>query len=92
MPEVHFDIRWPDQSVESCYSPSTVILQYLEPGKDYSLADFVSRCETAFTEASERVRAKYGFACSAASDQKAQIIRQAAGQPTGSVHILRISS
>ncbi len=92
MPEVRFEIRWPDQSVESCYSPSTVILQYLESGKDYPLADFVSRCDSALSEASERVRARYGYACSAASDQKEHINRQAAEQPAGSVHILRINS
>ena len=92
MPETHFKVRWPDQSVESCYSPSTVILQYLEAGKDYPLADFVTRCDTALSEASERVRKKYGYACSAASDQKEHIIRQAAVQPAGTVHVLSMKS
>lgn len=90
MPETHVKIRWPDQSTESCYSPSTVIREYLEAGKEYPLADFVSLCDVALSEASERVRKKYGYACSAASDQNEHIKRQAAVQPEGVVHVLRI--
>ncbi|MGQ7843250.1 MSMEG_0570 family nitrogen starvation response protein [Granulosicoccus sp. 3-233] len=92
MPETRFEIRWPDQTTESCYSPSTVIKDYLEAGHDYPLNDFLQRCDTALSEASERVRKKYGYACSAASDQKEQLFRQAADQPAGLVHVLRIQS
>lgn len=92
MPETRFEIRWPDQSTESCYSPSTIIKDYLEAGKDYPLPDFLQRCDTALTKASDRVREKYGYACSAASDQKEHLIRQGAAQPAGLVHVLRIQS
>ncbi|ASJ73770.1 MSMEG_0570 family nitrogen starvation response protein [Granulosicoccus antarcticus] len=92
MPETHMEIRWPDQSTESCYSPSTVIGEYLQAGKDYPLAEFVERCDQALNEASERVRKKYGYACSAASDQNEHIKRQAAKQPAGQVNVLRIHS
>lgn len=92
MPETRFEIRWPDQSVESCYSPSTIIRDYLTAGHDYPLADFVNRCEIALSAASERVRQKYGYACSAASDQSDHIKRQAANQPDGLVHVTRMGS
>lgn len=69
MPAVHFRVRWPDGEVERCYSPSTVIHDYLTPG-EYPLDDFVTRCREALTAASERVHARFGFYCSSAQDQK----------------------
>jgi uncharacterized repeat protein (TIGR04042 family) len=73
MPEMHFSIRWPDGTPERCYSPSLVIKDFFAPGKTYLLDDFVARSRTALNIASERVRAKYGFACSSAMDQLARI-------------------
>lgn len=73
MPVMHFSVRWPDQSETRCYSPSLVIRDYLSPGQRYALDDFVSRSREALGIASERVRAKYGFACSQAMDQLAEI-------------------
>jgi len=69
MPEVRFTVRWPDDSITDCYSPSTVIHDYLLAGESYALADFMARCRTALHLASERVRLKYGYACSSAADQ-----------------------
>lgn len=77
MPSVHFSIRWPDDTVSDCYSPSRVINEYLEAGRSYPLSDFVERSRTALRIASERVRQKYGYACSAAADQLEQIERTA---------------
>jgi uncharacterized repeat protein (TIGR04042 family) len=73
MPEMRFVIRWPDGLAETCYSPSLVIKDFLSPGKTYPLADFVARSRTALNIASERVKAKYGFACSSAMDQLVRI-------------------
>jgi uncharacterized repeat protein (TIGR04042 family) len=73
MPEMRFLIRWPDGTAESCYSPSLVVKDFLAPGETYPLADFVERSRTMLNIASERVRAKYGFACSSAMDQLARI-------------------
>jgi uncharacterized repeat protein (TIGR04042 family) len=73
MPEMRFLIQWPDGTAESCYSPSLVIKDYLTPGEAYPLADFVELSRTALNIASERVTAKYGFACSSAMDQLARI-------------------
>ena len=73
MPEMRFLIRWPDGMAESCYSPSLVVKDFLAPGATYGLADFVERSRSALNVASDRVRAKYGFACSSAMDQLARI-------------------
>jgi uncharacterized repeat protein (TIGR04042 family) len=70
---MRFRITWPDGSSESCYSPSLVIKDYFAVGQTYPLADFLSRSREAFTIASERVRAKYGFPCSRALAQLARI-------------------
>jgi uncharacterized repeat protein (TIGR04042 family) len=73
MPEMRFHIRWPDGSRESCYSPSLVIKDYFTPGQHYPVEDFVARSRTALTIASDRVREKYGMACSRAMAQLARI-------------------
>ena len=73
MPEMRFSIRWPDGTSESCYSPSLVIKDYFSPGEAYPVADFLERSRTALTIASDRVLAKYGFACSSAADQLARL-------------------
>jgi len=70
---MHFHVRWPDASETRCYSPSLVVRDYLEPGRRYALDDFLQRTREALGIASERVRAKYGFACSQAMDQLAEI-------------------
>jgi len=69
MPEVHFRLRWPSGVEETCYSPSTVIFEYLEAGSSYSMPEFARRARAALELASERVRARYGYACSSALDQ-----------------------
>ena len=69
MPEMHFTVRWPDGDDTRCYSPSLVVREYLEGGRSYPLPDFMERSRTMLNIGSERVRAKYGFACSAALDQ-----------------------
>ena len=51
---------------------------FLTPGESYALDDFVARSREALGIASERVRAKFGFACSQAMDQLAEIEHHAA--------------
>lgn len=77
MPVMHFRIQWPDGGETNCYSPSQVVSDFFTPGHAYPLDDFVQRSREALNIASERVRQKYGFACSAAMDQLAQIERDA---------------
>ncbi len=78
MPEMHFRVRWPDESVSDCYSPSLVVKDYLTVGERYALDDFVDKTRVALSIASDRVREKYGFACSAAADQMSRIETTAA--------------
>ena len=77
MPEMSFRVRWPDETVTSCYSPSRVIKDYIRPGQSYEIADFVARSRLALHLASERVAQKYGFFCSSAAAQLAEIERLA---------------
>ncbi|MBH0237367.1 MSMEG_0570 family nitrogen starvation response protein [Methylobrevis albus] len=79
MPEMLFHVRWPDGRREACYSPSLVVKEHLQPGASYPLDDFLARSRTALTIASDRVQAKYGFACSRALGQLARIEAAAAG-------------
>ena len=79
MPEMHFSIRWPDGAVMRCYSPSLVVREFLEVGRAYPLREFLERSRTMLHIGSERVRAKYGYACSAAMDQLASIEERSAG-------------
>ncbi len=83
MPEMRFHVRWPDGRREACYSPSLVVRDFLTPGESYPLDDFVAKSRTALTIASDRVREKYGFSCSAAMDQLARIEAAAARQAPG---------
>lgn len=89
MPEMTFDVQWPDGRLQRCYSPSLVMHDYLSAGSDYSVSDFVDRSGTALREASDRVRAKFGFACTSAAATSDEIISAAADFPsTATVRIL----
>lgn len=78
MPEMTFTVQWPDGRTQSCYSPSLVMHDYLTAGTDYSVAEFLDRSRTALTEASERVRARFGVYCTSAVEQIASL-EQVAG-------------
>jgi uncharacterized repeat protein (TIGR04042 family) len=73
VPEMHFVVRWPDETVETCYSPSLVVREHLAVGDSYTVTDFVHRARIALTIASDRVREKHGFPCSLALGQLATI-------------------
>jgi uncharacterized repeat protein (TIGR04042 family) len=89
MPEMHFRVRWPDESETRCYSPSLVIRDFFEPGRSYALGDFLGRSRQALSIASERVRAKYGRPCSLALGQLNEIERLAQAFEAGAqVHII----
>lgn len=73
-----FTVRWPDATVQHCYSPSLVVHDHLDVGADYPVAEFLDRATTALTTASERVRAKYGMACTSALAQLDDLATRAA--------------
>ena len=77
MPEVLFKIKWPDGKIENCYSPSTIIFDYLKEGESYNLKDFIERSSNALNLASERVMKKYGFRCTSAEAQLSKILANA---------------
>jgi uncharacterized repeat protein (TIGR04042 family) len=73
MPEIRFQIQWPDGSHETCYSPSLVVKDYFTPNQDYALEEFVERSRTALQIASDRVQKKYGMPCGLALGQLREI-------------------
>jgi uncharacterized repeat protein (TIGR04042 family) len=77
MPEMYFLVRWPAATETMCYSPSLIIREYFTPGETYRMPDFVERSRVALTIASDRVRAKYGYECTSAKAQLAEIERTA---------------
>ena len=92
---MHFTVRWPDGQEHTCYSPSLVVQDFLVPGQRYPLPDFLARTQEALTIASDRVAAKYGFACSRAMDQWAAIAQHAQAythQVDAQVEVLRFDT
>ncbi|MCT0199578.1 MSMEG_0570 family nitrogen starvation response protein [Synechococcus sp. CS-1325] len=79
MPEVELDLEWPDGRTTRLYSPSTVILKYLSPGQIVSVRELQERGSEALQQASERVRARYGFACTRADEEERKLQGWAAG-------------
>jgi uncharacterized repeat protein (TIGR04042 family) len=78
MPEVTFRVRWPDNSQQNCYSPSSTVRDFFALNTPYPLHEFLERSRRAMHHASERVRQRYGFACSSAMGQLQQIENTAA--------------
>ncbi|MCG7429968.1 MSMEG_0570 family nitrogen starvation response protein [Dermacoccus nishinomiyaensis] len=88
MPEMRFAVRWPDGAETSHYSPSLVMHDYLVTGLRYPLQEFVSRTKEALDVASDRVREKYGFACTSAMASQEKIAANAAAYTDGDVTVL----
>jgi uncharacterized repeat protein (TIGR04042 family) len=91
MPAVHYTVELPDGTQRHCYSPSTVIYEHFKAGDSMSMSDFISRSRTALNAASDRVRQRFGFACSSAMDQLSEI--ESWGRscgPDGTVRILTL--
>jgi uncharacterized repeat protein (TIGR04042 family) len=85
MPAILFTIQLPDGAIKECYSPSTVVRRYFVEGEEMSVSEFLIRSRQALAEASERVRAKFGFSCSSASEQLAEIEQWTNSQPEDSI-------
>lgn len=94
MPEILFDVRWPDGARQTFYSPSLVVEEFLQAGREYPLGDFVDRVREAMGVAEDRVRAKYGMGCSmapiaVAQVEAARVALAAAGFGDGAVRVER---
>ncbi len=77
MPSVNFTVKWPNGQSSQFYSPSTIVYEFFQKGQQWSGNEFVGQAEQALNAASERVRARYGFACSSAMDTLHRIKTQA---------------
>ena len=87
MPEVEFDVRWPDGSQQWVYSPSTVVEDVFAAGTAYPVGEFVALTREAMGEASRRVQERYGFPCSRAAATLASVEATAARFPAGEVRV-----
>lgn len=93
MPEVDFIVRWPDGTRQHGTSPSRSIEAVFQTGAKYQVDEFVRRATDALHIGSERVRARYGFACTAASAQADELRRVAAAKgPAGVVVVEQMGS
>ncbi|NJO42506.1 MAG: MSMEG_0570 family nitrogen starvation response protein [Cyanobacteria bacterium CRU_2_1] len=90
MPEIRFQIEWPDGSQETCYSPSLVVKEYFTPNQNYPLTEFLERSRTALKIASDRVQAKYGMPCGLALGQLQHIEAKAVEYSQISQPIVRV--
>jgi len=75
MPEVCLMLEWPDGQVTEFYSPSTVVLKHLRPGDELSITEMGKVGFHALCQASERVRSRYGFACTRVDEEKTKLQR-----------------
>ena len=73
MPEVRFQLEWPDGQSSTLYSPSTVILDYLRPGDSLLILNLKCAELRLSVLLSERVRARYGFACTRTDEEESQL-------------------
>ena len=91
MPVVLFTVQLADGTTKQCYSPSSVVRRYFVTGEEMPAAEFLARSSEALAAASERVRERFGFACSSAVTEMADIEQWMSGVPSHSmVRILNI--
>ena len=77
MPDLTFEIEWPDGRVTGHYSPSTIVRQYLEVGQHLSVRRLLEVSAAALERASMRVEEVYGYRCSSALESMGTILREA---------------
>lgn len=73
MPVTYITIEWPNNEKDEIYSPSSVIIDFFSIGENININDFLVRCNEGLSEASERVRQKFGFACTSALSESNRI-------------------
>jgi len=73
MPITYVHIEWPDNQTDQVYSPSSVIEDYFKVGETLRIDTFLERCNSSLNEASERVRKKFGYACTSAEAESYRI-------------------
>ena len=73
MPVTYVHIKWPDNTKDQVYSPSTVIENYFTPEEELPITEFNKICNESLDKASDRVAQKFGFGCTAAMAEKKRI-------------------
>lgn len=73
MPVTYINIVWPDNQKDRIYSPSSVIEEYFHSGELLSIEKFLIKSKEGLKEASERVRQKFGYACTSAQAESDRI-------------------
>jgi uncharacterized repeat protein (TIGR04042 family) len=86
VPEVLFDVRWPDGSRQTFYSPSLIVEEHFLAGRTYPVAEFVDTSRACMRIADQRVRQKYGFGCAESVATMAGI-EQAAARFAATDHV-----
>lgn len=71
-------LRWPDGEASHFYSPSTVVYEFLKPGETLTVAELEQKGLSALQQASERVRARYGFACTRTDEEATKLQKRLA--------------
>ena len=54
-----------------------MILNYLRPGEQLPVQDLTEKVREGLRQASERVRARYGFACTRADEEERKLLETA---------------
>lgn len=78
MPEVMLRLHWPDGDASNFYSPSTIVYEFIKPGDTLTIAELEHKGLLALKEASERVRARYGFACTRTDEEAVKLQKRLA--------------
>ncbi|MHB8694606.1 MAG: FAD-dependent monooxygenase, partial [Solirubrobacteraceae bacterium] len=73
MPNVRLTVRWPDGVLQEAVSPSRAIERFVVKGGRYPRDELLGRLRDGLGAASERVRQRYGFACTAAAEELAAL-------------------
>src|ERR1700722_14754806 len=78
MPEVELVIRWADGHTQSGRSPSRAIERWLVEHAVYPRNELAQRLRHGLAEASDRVRQRYGYACTVAAQLSEELMHGAA--------------
>ena len=78
MGEVDLTVRWADGTVQRGTSPSRAIERFVVQGAMYPRAELCRRLADGLSAASQRVRERHGFACTAAAETADAFARGAA--------------
>jgi putative flavoprotein involved in K+ transport len=80
LPEVDFTIRWANGETFAGTSPSRAMERFIIAGAAYPQGELLRRVTDGLSAASDRVRERYGVACTQAMEESQSIAAAAAGR------------